>query len=242
MACVGGEHGSGGAVLLCAEGALRAGAGLLRVHTRDAHLGALLARLPEAMVVPEDHGFDPDWADVVAIGPGLGQGNWGFAHLHRLIESGRPCVLDADALNLLARHDLSAPKDAVLTPHPGEAARLLGTSVADVQRDRFGATARLATRHRAVVVLKGAGTVIAAPDRAPVVLDAGNPGMATGGMGDVLAGVIAGLRGQGLDAFGAASAGALLHSVAADVAAEAGQRGLLPTDVLTHLRPLANPA
>ncbi|WP_133479061.1 NAD(P)H-hydrate dehydratase [Cognatilysobacter segetis] len=242
IACIGGDHGSGGAILLCAEAALRSGAGLVRVHTRDEHRVALLARLPEAMSVAEDADPAPAWADVTVIGPGLGQGNWGFSQLHRVVEAKRPCVIDADALNLVARHGIALPDGAVATPHPGEAARLLGIPVADVQRDRFGSAARLAERLRSVVVLKGAGTIVAAPEHTPVVLDAGNPGMATGGMGDVLAGVIAAVRAQGLEPFDAACTGALLHSAAADRAAQAGERGLLPTDLMPFLRTLANPA
>ncbi|TZF90170.1 NAD(P)H-hydrate dehydratase, partial [Cognatilysobacter lacus] len=241
VACIGGDHGSGGAVLLCAEAALRAGAGLVRVHTRDANLPALLARIPEAMPAPEANEIDVDWPDVIAIGPGLGQGNWGFSHLHRLVEERKPCVFDADALNLIARHGFALSPDAILTPHPGEAARLLGCSAAEVQRDRLGAASRLAQHFGAVVVLKGAGTVVAAPARTPLIVDAGNPGMATGGMGDALTGVIAALKAQGLQSFDAACCGALLHSAAADLAAADGQRGLLPTDLMPHLRRLANP-
>ncbi|HZX80705.1 MAG TPA: NAD(P)H-hydrate dehydratase, partial [Lysobacter sp.] len=177
VACVGGDTGSAGAILLCAEAAARAGAGLVRVHTRDAHQAALLARRPELMPMPEGEAIDMEWPDAIAIGPGLGQGNWSFSHLHRVLEADVACVLDADALNLVARHDLPLPRRSVLTPHPGEAARLLGVAIDDVQRDRFGAAERLAGRHRAVVVLKGAGTIVAAADHAPVVLDAGNPGM-----------------------------------------------------------------
>ena len=242
VACIGGDHGSGGAILLCAEAALRSGAGLVRVHTRDDHRIALLARLPEAMAVPEDAEPADTWADATVIGPGLGQGNWGFSHVHRLVEEKRPCVIDADALNLVARHGFPLAPDCVMTPHPGEAARLLGVSNAEVQRDRLGAAARIAERFGAVAVLKGAGTVVAAAGRPPVIVDAGNPGMATGGMGDVLAGVIGALRGQGLPPFEAACAGAVLHSAAADRAAAAGERGLLPTDLMPHLRALANPA
>ncbi|MGY3264650.1 NAD(P)H-hydrate dehydratase [Lysobacter sp. HA35] len=243
VTCIGGDHGSGGAVLLCADGALRAGAGLMRVHTRDAHLAPLLARLPEAMAAPEAGEFDADWPDVVVIGPGLGQGNWGFAHLHHVLDSDVATVFDADALNLIARHAFKVKPDSVLTPHPGEAARLLGIKTDAIQRDRLGAAVQLVERYGAVVVLKGAGTVIAAPGGVPVVLDAGNPGMAVGGMGDLLAGVIAALRAQGLAAFDAACCGALLHSAAADIAAaDNGERGMLPSDVLPPLRRLANPA
>lgn len=242
--CIGGEEGSGGAVALCAEAALRAGTGLLSVATRPAHVAAILTRRPEAMVrsVESSEDLAPMLAraGVIAIGPGLGQGEWARALLQQAWRSGRPLVVDADALNLLA----ASPQplhDAVLTPHPGEAARLLGCTTAEVQADRFNAARAIAQRHACVVVLKGAGTIIAAPDGALRVIDAGNPGMAVGGMGDVLTGVIAALRAQGLAAFDAASAGALLHALAGDAAAWDGQRGLLPSDLMPHLRRLANP-
>lgn len=243
--CVGGEVGMGGAVRLCAEAALRTGAGLASVATRTAGVAALVAARPEAMThaVEDAAALAPllERADVVAVGPGLGQGGWGRGLLDAAIACGKPLVLDADALNLLATHPQPVPQ-AILTPHPGEAGRLLGMATADVQSDRFAAAAALAARYRAVVVLKGAGTVVAAPGRAPVVIGAGNPGMATGGMGDVLSGVVAALLAQGLPAFEAAVAGALLHAAAGDAAARVdGERGLLPSDLFPHLRRLANP-
>jgi len=179
-------------------------------------------------------------AKVIAIGPGLGQDDWAHELWRQVLVSGKPLVIDADALNLLA----ATPRtlhDAILTPHPGEAARLLGTDTAQVQADRFAAAAALAARFNAVVVLKGAGTIVAAPQQRPRVIAAGNPGMAVGGMGDLLTGIIAALRAQGLDAFDAASSGALLHSLAGDDAASEGQRGLLPTDLLVPLRRRVNP-
>ncbi|WP_028917434.1 bifunctional ADP-dependent NAD(P)H-hydrate dehydratase/NAD(P)H-hydrate epimerase [Pseudoxanthomonas sp. J35] len=244
--CIGGELGGGGAVLLCAEAALRAGAGLAIIATREAHVAAILARRPEVMVraVHDAGGLSPLLANagVVACGPGLGQQAWGESLFRAALASNRPLVLDADALNLLAASGLRPPADAILTPHPGEAARLLDTDIAGIQRDRFAAAAALAARYGCTVVLKGAGTIIASPGRIPAVLDAGNPGMATGGMGDLLTGTIAAARAQGLSAFEAACAGALLHSLAGDAAAsEGGQRGLLPSDLLPWLRRLSNP-
>lgn len=242
--CIGGDDGSGGAIALCADAALRAGAGLASVATRAVHVAALLARRPEAMVraVESMDDLAPmlERARVIAVGPGLGQGEWGQGLLRHALRSGKPLVVDADALNLLAASPQPL-EDAILTPHPGEAARLLGCAAADVQRDRFGAAAAIAQRHASVVVLKGAGTVVAAPGQAPRVIGAGNPGMAVGGMGDVLTGVIAALHAQGLSAFDAASAGALLHALAGDAAAWDGERGLLPSDLFPHVRRLANP-
>lgn len=243
--CVGGEHGTAGAIALAAEAALRAGAGLVSVATRAAHVAMLLARRPELMVrgVEESAEFATACAraNVLAVGPGLGTGEWGRALLEAALASGKPLVLDADALNLLASSPCAAP-DAVLTPHPGEAGRLLGISTTEVQSDRFAAVTRLSAKFDAVVVLKGAGTLVAAPGELPVVIAAGNPGMASGGMGDVLTGVIAALRAQGLGAFAAAVCGALLHAAAGDAAAAAGgPRGLLASDLFPHLRRLANP-
>ena len=244
--CIGGDHGSGGAIVLCAQAALRAGAGLASVATRAVHVPAALARQPEAMAHAVESTSDlmPLFvrAGVVAIGPGLGQGEWGRAMFAAAIAAAKPLVLDADALNLLAGAPRALPADTILTPHPGEAARLLGSDVATVQSDRAGAAHVLAGRHETVVVLKGARTIVAAPGREPRLVDAGNPGMATGGMGDLLTGVIAALRAQGLPAFDAASCGALLHAHAGDLAARDGERGLLPSDLLPCLRRCANPA
>ncbi len=243
--CVGGDYGTGGAVMLSAQGALRSGAGLVTVATRALHVLALLTGRPEAMAhaVEESADFAPllHQASVVAVGPGLGQGDWGRALYAAALASGKPLVMDADALNLLAQHP-QALHEAILTPHPGEAGRLLGVHADKVQRDRYGAAHAMAERYESVVVLKGAGTVVAAPGQIPAVIDTGNPGMASGGMGDVLTGVIAALRGQGFTAFDAAVCGALLHGAAGDAAARegGGERGLLASDLFAQLRRLAN--
>jgi NAD(P)H-hydrate epimerase len=244
--CVGGNHGSGGALLLTAQAALRGGAGLVSAATRAEHVPAFLARQPEIMVhgVESGEALDAllDRCDVVALGPGLGQDDWSRAMWSLVRRSGKPCVVDADALNLLVEAE-ERFEDAILTPHPGEAARLLGMSTRQVQADRFHAAQALAQRDAAVAVLKGAGTLVAAPGQCTQVIGAGNPGMAVGGMGDLLTGVIAAARASGADSFTAARAGALLHSVAGDHAAgEGGQRGLLPSDLLAWLRRCANPS
>jgi NAD(P)H-hydrate epimerase len=242
--CIGGDHGHGGAIALCAEAALRSGAGLLDVATRETHVPVLLARRPEAMAHAVESGADLQpllaQAGAIAIGPGLGQGEWARAMLRLALAAGKPLVIDADALNLVAAEPCVLA-DAILTPHPGEAARLLGTDNASVQLDRFAAAREIAQRYDAVTVLKGAGTIVCAPGGIPRVIDAGNPGMAVGGMGDVLTGVMVALRAGGMSAFDAASAGALLHSLAGDAAAGEGERGLLPSDLFPHLRRFANP-
>lgn len=245
--CIGGDHGHGGALLLCAQAALRSGAGLLDAATRAAHVAPMLARLPEAMPRAVEHGEDLrasiQAASVIAIGPGLGQGEWGKSLFSAAIGSAKPLLLDADALNLLAAQPRPLAADTILTPHPGEAARLLGSDTARVQSDRYAAARALVDRYRCVVVLKGAGTLVAAPNAGVRVIGAGNPGMAVGGMGDVLSGAIAAMRAQGLDAFDAAACGALLHSLAGDDAAcDGGERGMLPGDLMPWLRRRANPS
>jgi NAD(P)H-hydrate epimerase len=241
---IGGDHGMGGAARMAAEAAARVGAGLTSVATRAPHLPAITAGRPELMVsAVEDPGeLEPllNRATVIAIGPGLGRGAWSRALLSRVLESDRALVLDADALSLLAEEPLRR-EDWILTPHPGEAARLLGVKVAEVQADRYSAVAALRERYGGTCVLKGAGTLI--HDAGPTgVCAAGNPGMASGGMGDVLTGVIAGLRAQGLERGQAARVGVCLHASAADrAAAQGGERGLLATDLCPELRRLVNP-
>lgn len=244
--CIGGDHGSGGAILLAADAALRSGTGLLSVATRASHVPALLARRPEAMAHAVDDAAQLlpllARASVIAIGPGLGQGEWGRQLLEAVLASEAPRVVDADALNLLASSGQRLRARDVATPHPGEAARLLGIATSEVQRDRFATTHALHERLGCTVVLKGAGSIIATAHAPPTVICAGNPGMAVGGMGDVLTGCIAALLAQGMSAADAASAGALLHAAAGDAAArEDGERGLLPSDLMPWLRRLANP-
>ncbi len=241
---IGGDHGTAGAIRLCAEAALRSGAGLVSVATRVEHMTALNAARPELMArgVDGPQALEPmlDRADVLALGPGLGQTAWGHALWLTALESGRPLVLDADGLNLLAQAPRQFGPPAVLTPHPGEAARLLGCTTAEIERDRYAAVRELARRYTAVAVLKGAGSVVADPDGSVQVCPWGNPGMASGGMGDLLTGVIAGLLAQGCDAWQAATLGVGLHARAGDLAARQGERGLLATDLLEPLRQLVN--
>lgn len=242
---VGGDHGMGGAAILAAEAALRSGAGLVRVATRPAHLGAVLARTPEAMAAGVDtvHALVPllEASSVVLVGPGMGNGPWAQQLLLTVLDSGKPLVLDADALNLLsADAELASrlPPGCVITPHPGEAGRLLGSDSARVQADRFAAAQALSERFAVSVLLKGNGSLVVGPDGDNSLCCYGNPGMASGGMGDVLGGVIAALMAQGLTATAAARLGACVHGAAADAAAGDGQRGLLASDLLQPLRRL----
>lgn len=241
---VGGDLGAGGAVRLCGEAAARLGAGLVSVATREANVAALLAGRPELMPhgVHVPRNLDPllARASVLAVGPGLGQDDWGRGLWLAALDAGKPTVLDADGLNLLARSPRDLPERVVLTPHPGEAARLLGGSVDEVQGDRFAAVRTLAGKYRAVVVLKGEGSLVANPEGRVAVCPWGNPGMASGGMGDVLTGVIAGLMAQQLDPWDAACLGVGLHARAGDLAARAGERGLLASDLFPYLRALVN--
>jgi len=241
---VGGNRGMSGAVRLAAEAAARCGAGLVSVASRAEHVCGLNAGCYELMVhgVRQAAELAPllSRASVVVIGPGLGRGRWSRQLFERVVASGLPLVVDADALNLLARDPLSRD-NWILTPHPGEAGRLLEQPTSAIQQDRFAAIRQLVERYNGVVALKGAGSLIAA-DSGPIRLcDQGNPGMASGGMGDVLSGVLAALLAQGLGLFEAASAGVWLHGKAADLAAgEQGERGLLAGDLMPFLRRLIN--
>ncbi|HWG66883.1 MAG TPA: NAD(P)H-hydrate dehydratase [Rhodanobacteraceae bacterium] len=242
---IGGDLGAGGAARLCGEAAARVGAGLVSIATREANVGAILSARPELMPqgVHVPRNLEPllARASVLAVGPGLGQDEWGRGLWNAALDAGKPLVLDADGLNMLAAAAPRAlPSACVLTPHPGEAARLLGIATAEIQADRFKAARALAQKYRAVVVLKGAGSLIAGPDGQMTVCPWGNPGMASGGMGDVLTGVIAGLLAQGLGAWNAACLGVGLHARAGDLAARAGERGLLASDLFPYLRALVN--
>jgi len=198
------------------------GSGLVSVATRREHSISLAGSLPEAMWADGEDGDVLDTlaarADVVALGPGLGTSDWSCEVWRRLLKHDLPVVLDADGLNLLAEHGFER-SDWILTPHPGEAARLLDISISEVQGDRFAAVRELAKRFNAVAVLKGAGSLVANPGGRVALCPYGNPAMATAGMGDALTGILASLVGQGLALFDAACAGVVLHARAGDAAA-----------------------
>jgi NAD(P)H-hydrate epimerase len=247
---VGGGVGMPGAVRLAGEACLRVGAGLVSVATACDNLFAIAAGRPELIV----HGIDqPDEllelltaADVVGIGPGLGRSAWGHSLLERTLGCGKRLVIDADALNLLAESGQIAPPGAVLTPHPGEAARLLQISTTAVQADRMAALRALTLRHPgAVIVLKGAGTLVgvnqvAAPSPMPAICERGNPGMAAAGMGDVLTGAIAGILAQCRDPWLAARAGVMAHALAGDDLARERERGILALELADALNRWVN--
>ncbi|MCC5797213.1 MAG: NAD(P)H-hydrate dehydratase [Methylophaga sp.] len=241
---VGGDHGMSGAVRMAAEAGARIGSGLTSVATRTTHAPFVTMMRPEIM----SHGVETaesikpllNAANAVTLGPGLGQRTWSRELFNQTIASSLPMVVDADALNLLS-DAAEYHNNWILTPHPGEAARLLGSSTKAIQADRLAAIQELQKRYGGVVVLKGAGTLVCDGKAQIYLSDFGNPGMATGGMGDVLAGIIGGLLAQHFSLLDAACLGVVLHGMAADKATELdGERGLLAMDLLPHLRHLAN--
>ena len=251
---IAGSLGKSGAAHLAAMAALRSGAGLVTVATPRSVQPILAAMAPEYMTIglPEDDDGQvvadavervlEAKADVIAMGPGLGAGPEVRAFVHAVVErAGVPLVLDADALNAFAGEHASRlagrdGHDVIITPHPGEMARLTGTSTEAVQADRVKAARDFAEAHQLHVVLKGHRTLVAAPEGSIAINMTGNPGMATGGTGDVLTGVIAGWFAQLLDAEGAARLGVYLHGHAGDLAmADLGEVALTASDLLTYL-------
>lgn len=251
---IGGAPGYAGAVMLAGQAALRGGAGLVSVATHPESKSAIAAHCAELMVHAVRQAMNLDDLlsniDCVLIGPGLGQSAWAKALLATALKSGKPLVLDADALNLMAQGEMSARAHAInqtdlsvriLTPHPGEAARLMGSTIAKVEADRFACAATLSQQYKSIVVLKGAGTIVSDTQEELWLCDRGNPGMATGGMGDVLGGLIAALLAQGLPPIDAVRAGVLVHAMAGDDAAIDGMRGMCAHDLLPLIRKKVNP-
>ncbi|MFC4859952.1 NAD(P)H-hydrate dehydratase [Pseudomonas sp. JS3066] len=238
---VGGDRGLGGAALLSAESALRSGAGLVSLATRPEHVAAALARRPEVMCAGVSSANQllalAEKADVLVVGPGLGQGAWGRSLISAVAGLNVPQVWDADALNLLASNQTQLPADGVITPHPGEAARLLGITTGEVQADRPRAALALAQKYKAVVLLKGAGSLVATPDGRLALCDRGHPVMAGAGLGDVLAGLIGALLAQGMDGYAATCLAVWLHANAGENLARAG-RGLAASDLIPTIRQL----
>lgn len=239
---VGGDFGMPGSVRIAAEGALRVGAGLVSVITHNAHMPTTICGRPELLC----YGIELDNferldsllsnATMIVIGPGLGQSEWSYRLFHKVLQTSVPLLIDADGLNLLAKIKLTPRENWILTPHPGEASRLLGVDTQEIQANRIKSIHLLHQKYGGVIVLKGAGTLVMANKQDFKICLAGNPGMASAGMGDLLSGIIAGLFAQGLTLSQAAQAGVLFHAMAGDrVADKRGQRGLLATDLLSEI-------
>ncbi|CAE6935916.1 Bifunctional enzyme that catalyzes the epimerization of the S- and R-forms of NAD(P)HX and the dehydration of the S-form of NAD(P)HX at the expense of ADP [Vibrio sp. B1FLJ16] len=257
LLCVGGNLGMSGAIRFSSSAAARTGSGLTAGITHPDSLIALQVACPEVMSqsITADELRDTEneltrrirWADALVFGPGFGDDEWAYQAYQYLSQQDKPKVVDADGLNILAMlsqrssETFVCDNKRVITPHPGEAARLLNVTTQEVERDRYSAARQLQERFGGVVVLKGAGTLIYDGARMYVCL-AGNPGMASGGMGDVLSGVIGALLAKGIPIAIAARLGVMIHSHAADLnATQNGERGLLASDVVSTLRCVLNP-
>ncbi len=248
---LGGTHGMAGAAVMAAEAALSCGAGKVSVGTQPEHTTIINIRCPEIMAqgIEAKHANSTtvdhllEGKDVLVVGPGLGQTDWSQQLLVSALNAGKPVVLDADALNMLAKQPellqgIDTPR--IMTPHPGEAARLLNWSIAEVEADRIGAVQELKERYSVTVVLKGAGSLVAGASGISLCSH-GNPGMAVAGMGDVLSGIIGSLLAQGLTPEQAAGFGVWLHAMAGDLNAyEFGERGMRATDLIPYARKLIN--
>lgn len=238
---IAGDQGMGGAGLMASLSAYRSGAGLVTLLTHPTHANDIMIAHPEIMV----HAIDNpslsiasfvDRASALVIGPGLNESSWSKSVLSTAVTHPIPKVIDAGALDYIHQHQLNLSQ-AILTPHPGEAARLLNTTSQAVQLDRFRHVKALYDREENIVVLKGAGTLVYAGEKPVFICTAGNAGMASGGMGDILAGIIGSFLAEGVALFDAACIGVQLHSEAADIAmSHHGQRSLMATDVLVELK------
>lgn len=247
----GGGPGMPGAVILAGQAALRVGAGMVSIATSPLYANQSAPGLPEAMIrgVSTAGCLVPLIArsTVCVMGPGLGEDGWAQALFNEICKTPQPLVMDASALRLLALGSADTisqnlRQDWVLTPHPGEAAALLKCEVHDVQADREAAARQIQRQYGGTVVLKGHDTLVVDRQQHLSICDAGNPGMATAGMGDVLSGVIGGLIAQGLVTADAARLGVWLHAKAGDkVAKKSGERGLLASDLMPFLHQLVNP-
>lgn len=244
---VGGDEGMPGAVRLAAEGALRIGAGLVSIITHPSHAAHLTIGRPELLCFSgssQTRVIDGllEKATLIILGPGLGSSHWSKQWFDTIMSLSKPLLIDADGLNHLAKLKSVSPKSPwILTPHPKEAARLLNVTTETIQTQRADAVVELSQRFQATAVLKGSHTLVADQTHAIYQCQAGNPGMASPGMGDLLTGIIAGFYVQGLSPWKAACAGVMTHAQAADqVAQHQGERGLLASDLLPFLPLLAN--
>jgi len=218
---------------------------MVKVYTHSSSVVPVSIGRPELMVSSGNLQQALEWASSVVIGPGLGQNKWAQHTFEEVIyycqTNSIPLVIDADALNLLAKQTSSYTlKQCVLTPHPGEASRLLSVTTQEIESNRFENARLCAKRYNATCVLKGAGTLIDNAENTWVCED-GNPALAVGGSGDVLTGIIGALLAQGLNIDEAARYGVTLHAKAGDIASERdGQRGMLPSDLFSIVRRLLN--
>jgi ADP-dependent NAD(P)H-hydrate dehydratase / NAD(P)H-hydrate epimerase len=244
---IGGALGYSGAVRLAGEAALRVGAGCVSIATRPEHAVLLNVSCPELMC----HGISNGRAlnnllkqcTFIVVGPGLGTNEWSLALLQAALKyKDKSTLFDADALNLLAANKIKMKRDnCIFTPHPGEAARLLDTTPQKIQKNRLIAIKKLYELLGGTIVLKGSGTLILSEINKAEICHAGNPGMATAGMGDVLSGIIAGLAAQGIPLNDATKLGVLAHAIAADLSAiENGERGMIASDIISNLRKIIN--
>ena len=247
LLCIGSNKGMAGAIRLSGEAALRCGAGLVKVLCHESNVHSVLSGRPELMVSGDisELGRLYEWADVVVVGPGLGRNDWSRAVLNSLlalsVKAPKPMVVDADALSMSDHFpQFTKLKSCVMTPHSGEAARMLGQPASTIEENRYESATQLAAMYGATIVLKGAGTIV--DDQLSTwVCEDGNPGMATAGMGDVLCGVLGALLANGLSIKNAVTYAVCIHSHAADIiAAEKGPKGLLASDLFEPLRRLVN--
>lgn len=257
LLCIGGNQGMAGAIRLSAESALRTGVGLVKVFCHNTSRTLISAGRPEIMLADKNLKEALEWCSCILIGPGLGQDDWAYQQMSRVMgylqSQPKPVVLDADGLNLLGKMSDDVSMQEVLaklpalivTPHPGEASRLLHCDIETIESDRYEACQKIANKYHSVCVLKGAGTVIqnnnSQLQASSWICQGGNPGMATGGMGDLLTGVTAAFLAQGMPAQQAAIYAVCAHAEAGDrIATQYGQRGMIASDLLLPLRTIVN--
>jgi ADP-dependent NAD(P)H-hydrate dehydratase / NAD(P)H-hydrate epimerase len=241
---IGSGSGMPGATRLSGEACLRVGAGLVTVAVAPENVAAISSGRPELICLALTNvgvlEEALERAEIIAIGPGLGRTQWASDALQAVLATDKPLVVDADALNLIAEAGAPPRHNWILTPHPGEAGRLLDISTEEIQADRLSALDRLVARYGGTVVLKGAGTVVGTKGRIPALCERGNPGMASAGTGDVLTGAVAGILAQCRDTWLAARVGVLVHAMAGDAAARTGERGLIASDIARELHNCVN--
>jgi NAD(P)H-hydrate epimerase len=257
LLCIGGNQGMAGAIRLSAESALRSGVGLVKVFSHVSSSLPITVGRPEIMLVHKDLETALNWCNCLVIGPGLGQDDWAQQQFSRLLAHlklhPKPLVIDADGLNILAtmvnnvevQNILAQLPALVLTPHPGEASRLLDCNIANIENDRYSASKSIAQKYQSTCILKGAGTIVQKNGSHQLpsswICKGGNPGMATAGMGDLLTGVIGAFLAQGFTSQKAAVYAVCAHAEAGDrVAIQHGQRGMIASDLLQTLRAIVN--